>query len=129
MTQSAIVKLNRYVRLEEQINRAAPGLSDVILYKECLVNRSASMITCVPSSTSGSTLVLLTMVIWSGLAGLLAQDSLSSPTDPFWSDFGGEDIKEREACKPAALSEDVKEREACKSAAWSRGPKEREAHK
>ena len=117
MTQSAIVKLNRYVRLEEQINRAAPGLSDVILYKECLVNRSASMITCVPSSTSGSTLVLLTMVIWSGLAGLLAQDSLSSPTDPFWSDFGGEDIKEREACKPAALSENVEEREACKSAA------------
>ena len=84
------------------------------------------MITCIPSSTSGSTSVLLAMVIWSGL---LAQDSLSSLTDPFQSDFGGEDIKKSEAHKPAALSEDIKEREACKSAAWSRGPKEREAHK
>jgi len=125
MTQLAIVRLNRYVRLEEQINRGVPGLSDVVLYKDCLVNRSASMITHVPSSTSRSTSVSLTMVMWSGL---LAQDSLSSPMDPFWSDFGGDNIEKREAHKPAALSEDVEEREACESAAWSRGPKEREAY-
>ena len=124
MTQSAIVKLNRYVGLEEQINRGVPGLSDVVLYKECLVNGSASMITHVPSSTSGSTSVLLTTVMWSGL---LAQDSLLSLMDPFQSDFGGEDIEEREACKPAALSEDVEEREARKPAALSENIDESEA--
>jgi len=114
MSQSAIVKLNRYFGLKERINRGVPGLSDVVLYKECLVNRSASMITCIPSSISGSTLVSLAMVMWSGL---LAQDSLSSLTDPSQSNFGGEDIEEGEACMPAALSNDVEEREACKSAA------------
>ena len=57
------------------------------------------MITRVPSSTSGLTSVSLAMVMWSGL---LVQDSLSSPMDPFQSNFGSENIEERDAHKSAA---------------------------
>ena len=57
---------------------------------------------------------------------LLAQDSVSSRTEPFRSDFG-EDVEEREASESAALSEGVEEREASELAALSEGLKGREA--
>jgi hypothetical protein len=61
----------------------------------------------------------LTTVTWSGL---LARDSLSSPTDPFRSDFG-EVVEEREASESAALSEglDLEESEVSESAALNEG--------
>jgi hypothetical protein len=71
----------------------------------------------VPSSLSGSTSSSLTTVIW---PGLLARDSVSSPTDTFRSDFG-EDVEERKASESAVLSEDVEEMEASDSAALSGG--------
>jgi hypothetical protein len=81
------------------------------------------MIIHVPSSLSGSTSSSLTTLIWSGV---LARDSVSSPTDTCRSDFG-DDVEEREASESDALSEDVEEREASESAALREGLEEREA--
>jgi hypothetical protein len=81
------------------------------------------MTMCIPSSTSRSTSLPLTMLTWSGL---LEQDLLSSSTDTFQSDFV-EVVEEREASESAALSEVLEEREASESAALSGGLEEREA--